>query len=406
VAGDQFPPGQPTGVTATSPSDGNVTVAWQGSGDADDTSLTYTVTRTVGTTSTTAGTVTGPTTGTLSFADALVAGGTATYTVRASDGTFTSAPSSPSTPVVVAADTGTPTKPTGLVVTSPSPNTLVLTWAASTDPDQTPAQLSYQVSRKLGSATGNGTVIATTAPGVTTFTDTVAAGFIQPDKRYTYYVAATDGARTSAKTAGVSATVRSSILTDAFTDLSAWTLPATSSGVTLDTTLGHAAAPSVQLVSSPSPVSSGYAHRDLGGAYPTVCMLEWVSVTSYDTTSNGQSTLLRVYSTAGNDIARLYVDNKGALWIRSDWGSNPTITHVVVPADGSWHSAQLCVTTVPDAVDGTLSAWWDNAVLGTLTGVDNSPDLLSSVDVGDSVADAMTVHVDDVSIGTTRRSGG
>jgi hypothetical protein len=303
----------------------------------------------------------------------------------------------------VAADTGTPTKPTGLTVTSPTPNIVQVAWNPSTDPDQTPDQLSYQVSRKLGSATGNGTVIATTAPGVTTFTDTVAAGFIQPDKRYTYYVAATDGARVSAKTSGVSTTVRSSILTDPFASLDAWTLPAASSGVTVDSTRGHVAAPSVLLVSSGSPVSNGFAHRALGGSYPTVCMLEWVSVTAYDTRSNGQSTLLRLYSTAGNDIARLYVDNKGALWIRSDWGSNPTITHVIVPADGSWHSAQLCVTTVPDAVDGTLSAWWDGAVLGTLTGVDNSPDLLSSVDVGDSVNNTFTINVDDVSIGTTKR---
>lgn len=358
VAGDQFAPGQPSGVAAVSPSHGNVTVTWQGTGDADDATLAYTVTRTVGTTTSTAGSITGPASGPVTFADAIVAGGTATYTVRASDGTFTSAPSDPSAPVVVAADTGTPTKPTGLTVTSPSPNLLALSWNPSTDSDQTPGQLSYQVSRKLGSAGGNGTVIATTVPGVTTFTDTVAAGFIQPDKRYTYYVAATDGARTSAKTSGVSGTVRSSILTDGFTALDAWTLPTTSSGVTLDTTRGHAAAPSAHLLSDSSPLSAGFAHRDLGGAYPTVCMLEWVSVTAYDTGSNGQSTLLRLYSTAGNDIARLYVDNKGALWIRSDWGSNPTITHIVVPADGSWHSAQLCVTTTPDAVSGTLSAWW------------------------------------------------
>jgi hypothetical protein len=326
--------------------------------------------------------------------------------VTASDGTFTSAASAASAPVVVAADTATPSVPTGLVATSPSANVVQLTWNASTDADQTQGQLSYLVSRKLSTATGNGTVIATTAPGVTTFTDPVSDAGVQPDKRYTYYVAATDGARTSVKTAGVSVTVSSAVFSDAFTSLGAWTLPPVSGGATLDGAVGHAAAPSVKLVSSPSPLSSGYAHHDLGAAYPTVCMLEWVSVNSYDTRSTGQSTLMRLYSTAGNDIARLYVDNKGALWIRSDWGSNPTITHVTVPADGSWHSAQLCVTTVPDGVDGTLSAWWDNSPLGTLTGVDNSPDQLRSVDVGDTVANAFTVHVDDVSIGTSKRTGG
>ena len=363
VAGDQFAPSVPTAVAATSPSHGNVAVTWQGGGDGDDATVTYTVTRTTGTTHTVAGTVAGPASGSVSFADAVVAGGTFTYTVTASDGTFASAASVASAPVVVAADTGTPTVPGALTVTSTSPNAVQVTWNPSTDADQSAAQLSYQVSRKLGSATGTGTVVARTAPGVTSFTDTVAAGGIAADKRYTYYVAATDGARTSAKSAGVSATVRSSVLTDAFTSLAAWTLPPAPSGVTLDGTHGHAAAPSAQLVSVASPHTNGYAHRDLGGAYPTVCVLEWVSVSAYDTRANGQTTLMRLYSTAGNDISRLYIDNKGALWIRSDWGSNPTITHITVPADGSWHSAQLCTTTTPDAVSGTLSAWWDNAVL-------------------------------------------
>ena len=406
VAGDQFAPGQPTAVTAVSPSDGNVTVGWQGAGDSDDSTVKYTVTRTTGTTSTVAGTITGPAGGPVSFADKIIGGGTFTYTVLASDGTFSSPASDPSAAVVVAADTGTPSKPTGLTVTSSAPNTVQVSWNPSTDPDQTPAQLSYQVSRKLGSATGNGTLVFTTAPGVTSFADAVAVGGIQPDKRYTYYVAATDGPRTSAKTAGVSGTVSSSVLTDSFANLDAWTLPPTASGVTLDGTRGHASAPSAALVSLSAPLTSGYAHRDIGAAYPTLCMLEWVSVTAYDTRSNGQSTLLRVYSTAGNDIARLYIDNKGALWIRSDWGSNPTITHITVPADGSWHSAQLCVTTTSDAVSGSLSGWWDNAALGTLTGVDNSPDLLSSVDIGDTGLDNFTINVDDVSIGTTKRSGG
>lgn len=404
VAGDQFPPGAPSGVTATSPSHGNVSVAWQGGGDGDDTQLTYTVTRYAGVTPTVAGTVVGPVSGPVSFADTIVGGGTFTYRVSAGDGTFNGPDSAPSAAVVVAADTATPSVPTGLTVTSPAPNTVSLTWNASTDADQTAGQLSYVVSRKPSGQSGTGAVVARTAPGVTSWTDsTSVAGGALPDKSYTYYVAATDGPRTSAKSGGVTVKVRSAVLTDSFTSLAAWTLPATASGVTLDSARGHAAAPSVQLVSAATPASSGYAHRDLGGAYSTVCVLEWVSVTAYDTRANGQTTLMRLYSSAGNDIARLFVDGKGALWIRSDWGSNPTVTHITVPADGSWHSAQLCVTTTADAVSGTLSAWWDSAVLGTVTGVDNSPDPLASIDIGDTVADSFTIHVDDVSVGTTKR---
>jgi hypothetical protein len=172
----------------------------------------------------------------------------------------------------------------------------------------------------------------------------------------------------------------------------------------LDSSNGHAGPPSARLVSLISPRTYGYAHRTLGGSYPTVCALEWLSVTSYDTrATKGESTLFRLYSTAGNDIARLYIDGKGKLWIRSDWGSNATVTKVVVPADGSWHSAQLCVTTTPDSVSGSLSTWWDASSLGTLTGIDNSPDPLASIDIGDTGPQNFTMNIDDLSVGTTKR---
>ena len=409
VAGDQSAPGMPGSVQATSPSAGNALVTWNGAGDGDDSTVTYTVTRHAGAVSTTLPSVVGPASGAVTLRDTSKAGGTFTYTVRASDGTFTSATTAATPPLVVKADPTTPKTPTGLTVTSPSPNTVVATWTASSDPEQTAGQLSYFIYRKLASATGGGTLVGSTAAGQTSYTETTDGTVAPlPGRAYTYYVSATDGPNTSARTAGVSATVTSLLFTDPMLNLSAWTLPLTANGVSLDVAHGHLAAPSAHLVGQAlvgqvTPILSGYASRSLGAGYPTVCVKEYVSLTGYDLTNNGQTTLLRLFSTAGNDIARLYVDHKGVLWVRSDWGSAPSVTAVVVPADGSWHSVQLCVTTTPTAVDGSITAYYDTTKFGPITGVDNSPDPIGSVDIGDRSAFTFTMNVDDVSAGTSAR---
>src|SRR5262249_48053173 len=124
VAGDQAPPSAPTSVVATSPARGTAHVTWVGGGDSDDVTVTYTVTRWAGTTPTVAGSTVGAASGPVSLDTYVTAGGTFTYTVSASDGTFTSSDSVPSAPVVVAPDTATPTVPTGLTATSPAPNSV------------------------------------------------------------------------------------------------------------------------------------------------------------------------------------------------------------------------------------------------------------------------------------------
>jgi hypothetical protein len=404
VAGDQVPPGTPIAVSATATAPGVATISWQGGGDSDDPSVSYAVTRWTSGGSTALPPMTGAPSGTVTTTDALPAGGTVWYSVTASDGTFTSPASAVSNTIVIGVDAAKPTVPTGLAVSSDAANTMTVSWTASTDADLPTGQIQYVVYRKLKTDSGTGTAIGTTAPGVTSYTDlTSAANGPLPDKAYTYYVAATDGAQTSAKTAGLFGTVSSSVFTDAFSTLSGWTPPLSPSGASLDTTKGHGDASSALLTSLVSPRTYGYLHRSFGGSYPTVCIQEWVALTAYDTRGSGQTTLMRVYSTGGLDVARLYVDPKGALWVRGDFGSNPAVTTVVVPADGSWHSAQLCTTTTPDSVNGSLTVYWDGVAKGTLTGVDNSPDLLASMDVGDTQAENYTMWVDDVNVGTTKR---
>jgi fibronectin type 3 domain-containing protein len=401
VVGDQAPPGTPTGVTATTPSDGNIDVTWTGGGDGDDSTLTYAVSRNNGTSTTAVGSVSGSSTGTTTFRDTSSSGGTFTYTVTASDGTFTSNSSSPSSPVVVAADGSAPAVPSNVAATSPSANLVAVTWSASSDTDQSAGQLSYLISRKLSSASGTGTVIATVGGGQTSFTDTTAS----PDKSYTYYVAASDGPNTSAKSAGTAVTVSSAIFSDDMSSLSTWTLPPTkSNGVSLDTNFGAAAPPSFLLSGVRSTKILGYAHRGFGGSgYRTVCAKESVSVSSFDTTSTGETTLIRMFSTTGNDIARVYLDRKGQFWIRSDWGSSPNLTHVTVAADGAWHTVQLCVTSTPAGEDGSMTAYFDGTKYGPITSVDNSVDPLGSLDIGERGLDTFSIHVDDVSVGTTPR---
>ncbi len=404
VVGDQAPPLAPSGVSATSPSPGNVDVTWTGGGDADDTSLTYTLTRSDGV----ARTVTGAATGSVTTRDTAGSGGTFTWTVTAGDGTFTSPTSNPSAPLTVAADVAAPTAPTSLAATSPGPDTVTLSWAAAGDADTPVDQLTYRVFRRLTSATGTGgtTPVAVTGPGQTTFTDTVAGGTgLLADRDYTYYVQTSDGPKTSAKSAPAAVVVGSLVLTDPLDSLAAWTLPdGARNGVTLDPAVGGAAAPSAALQGRVTSGLYGYMSRSFTqGAFRTVCASERFSVGALDTRSTGQTTLLRLFSSTGNDISRVFVDNVGKLWVRGDWGSYPVVTTTSVPADGSWHSVQLCTTTTSDAVSGTVTGYYDGVKVAAITGVDNSTDPLGSLQVGDSDARNFLVHVDDVSVGTTPR---
>ena len=93
-------------------------------------------------------------------------------------------------------DTTPPTVPTGLSAVALSSSQITVSWAASTDPDNTPSQLTYGVYR-------NGSRIATTAAGATSWADTGLAA----STTYSYTVSAYDPAGNgSAQSAAVQAT--------------------------------------------------------------------------------------------------------------------------------------------------------------------------------------------------------
>ena len=97
---------------------------------------------------------------------------------------------------LAAGDTTPPTVPTGLAATVLSASQINLAWNASTDPDNTSSQLSYNIYR-------NGTRVYITAAGVTSWTDSG----LSPSTTYSYTVSAADPAgNVSAQSAPVQAT--------------------------------------------------------------------------------------------------------------------------------------------------------------------------------------------------------
>jgi chitinase len=95
-------------------------------------------------------------------------------------------------------DTTAPTVPQNLTVTGITFSSVSLVWHLSTDPDDAPFQSGYQIYR-------NGSLVATTAPGVNTYVDTGLA----PQTTYTYSVATSDVAgNTSGQSACVTAKTR------------------------------------------------------------------------------------------------------------------------------------------------------------------------------------------------------
>ncbi len=176
--------------------------------------------------------------------------------------------------------TTSPTVPTGLSANVLSSSQITLSWTASTDPSYTSSQITYGVYR-------NGTLIATTAVGATTWADTGLA----PSTTYSYTVSASDPAgNNSAQSSAVQATT--------LPDTTPPTVP-TGLSVTGTTTS------TVSLAWTASTDNVGVAGYKLyrGGA-----QVGTSSVTSYtDTNLNASTTYsytVSAYDAAGNNSAQ------------------------------------------------------------------------------------------------------
>jgi hypothetical protein len=123
---------------------------------------------------------------------------------------FTSTSSSTATELVtvnnMASDTTPPSVPYGLAATASSASQINLTWTASTDPDNTASQIAYKIFR-------NGTLVGTTATGITSYSDTGLAA----NTSYSYTVSAFDpSGNTSAQSASVAALTQANLASIAY----------------------------------------------------------------------------------------------------------------------------------------------------------------------------------------------
>jgi chitodextrinase len=179
-APDTTPPSVPTNVHTTQVTASSVSLAWDASTDNQDpqSALTYDVVRN--------GTVLATTpAGQTSYTDAGVTAGTQySYAIEAVDTSGnTSQPSSPPVSVTPSDDTSRPTAPTNLQASAIASTSVTLTWTASTDIDNDPSTLTYEV-------LNGGTVVDTTQAGATS--DTLSG--LTPSTQYAFTVEALDPA--------------------------------------------------------------------------------------------------------------------------------------------------------------------------------------------------------------------
>ncbi len=201
---DTTPPTIPTNLTATAISTSAINLSWTAS--TDNIGVTgYRIYRCQGVSCIPSVQV--ATSPANSYSDTgLSASTTYVYTIAAYDAagnvSSQSISASATTQATPPPDTTPPTIPTNLTATAISTSAINLSWTASTDPDNTPAQISYKVFQN-----GSATPIATTTAGTTTYSDTG----LTASTLYTYTVQAQDPAlNTSAQSAPTSATTQAS----------------------------------------------------------------------------------------------------------------------------------------------------------------------------------------------------
>jgi hypothetical protein len=268
----------------------------------------------------------------------------------------------------------TPGTPSGQSV---GPSEIQLTWTASADDQAT--TLTYRIYRD-GGGTPVGTVVSSSTDSVS-FTDTGLA----PGSAHTYQVDAGDGVNFSAKS-NPSSTIQVAggiVFTDGFDGgLAAWN---TTVNVSLDSTTGATAPPSV--LAGPSGVAA-YAARNLGVSYPALCLTEAVNPSSVGSTV----VLMRLRTAANGPVGRLFMTSGRALYVKSDVSGQQVGTGTSLPL-GSWTTLKLCGTV---GSSGTWDLYVNGAhVLGAWTS-DNGNTQIGRVEIGSQSAGTFVMRLDDV----------
>jgi hypothetical protein len=276
-----------------------------------------------------------------------------------------------------------PDKPTGA---SSMPNSINLTWGASTD--DVAQSLEYRIYRDGGSDPVG--FVSSSSTTTVAFTD---AGLV-PGSSHTYEVTASDGTNTSALSP-VSDPISvmpgaPPIFSDDFTtgNFSSWT---SATRLTIDTGQGAPSAPSARAqVSS----LSAFAYRDLATTYASACLSANVIATSF---GGNAVDLFRLRTASNGPIARVFANANGVLSIRSDASGAQRSSATVIGS--GWHNVELC-GSVGSAGSWDLYRDGVKIVNGWLANTGTSP--IGRIQIGDTAAKTFTMRWDHVVLDSTQ----
>ena len=281
-----------------------------------------------------------------------------------------------------APDTTPPTQPGTPSGISNNPNSIDLTWGASTDEGS--STITYRIQR-------DGVQVGTVSSSSTTLVGFTDLGLIA-SSTHIYSIVPVDAWGNVGPESGMSDPIIVQdapppppvIFADDFTaGFANW------SGVTnltIDNATGGAAPPSArsQLTSVPD-----YAFKNLtGGPFSSVCMSTRINVASIGSST---VTVLRLRTAANGNVIRVFANQSGLLYAKSDVSGTQKWSGVAIGS--GWHTIELCGTVGASSTwdlsrDGTVivNDWVANT--GT-TGV-------GRVEIGETLARTWNVHFDDV----------
>jgi hypothetical protein len=284
-------------------------------------------------------------------------------------------------PSTTPTDTTSPSAPGQPGGVSNSSTTIDLTWAASTD--DVSGTLTYRVLRD-GAQVGYVTSASTTT---VQFQDTG----LDPSSTHTYVVIAVDGANNPSDPSPTSdpITVQDgpptppAVFADDFSaGFANWS---GSTGFTIDGTQGGASPPSARAQVTNAP---GWAYRTLPSTLGTACMSMRLNVASR---GSQFIALLRLRTATNGNIARLFVNNGGVLWVKSDVSGAQTSSATNVGT--GWHQLELCGTV---GTAGTWSLYRDGVPIVTDWAANTGTTPVGRVEIGDTLARTFTANFDDV----------
>jgi fibronectin type 3 domain-containing protein len=341
---DSGPPAAPSNLAATAIGPNRIDLSWTAS--TDDVGVAgYTIYRA----GSPIGTVSGTTT---TYSDTTVSPSTTyTYTVDAFDAaqnhSAQSAPASATTPAP--GDTTPPTTPTGLTASVITPTRVDLSWTPSTD---NVGVAGYTVYR-------NGTVLANTGQGTTTYSDLSATA----NSTYIYQVDAFDAAGNhSPQSSGATVRMPGIVFGDGFEsgNLSQWT---GSSGVTVQQQVTYAGSWAARATSNGT--TAAYAYKSLSTPLSELYYDGRFNVISQGSTTN--ASLVRFRTAAVGAILTILrrSDNKLAYYneVTGVTTVGPTVS------GGAWH--ELEVHVVINGSSGLIEVWLDGTRISALSKTDS-----------------------------------